>query len=114
MGVSIGVDIGDVNARSALARPGEAGLAFPIGQERDRVTPAVVALNRDGRLLVGRPAVLVGRADPVNAASAVGRLLGRRYLDPDVETLRQQVSYRIVEGPRYGLYPIRGYSALPG
>ena len=99
MGLSIGIDFGYTNTRAAVVLGGEKPEIIP-SQERHPVTPSVVAPNgRDGTILVGQAALDRAPDDPVNTIFSIKRLMGRRYTDPEVEKVRQYVTYRIVRPP---------------
>ena len=99
MGLSIGIDFGYTNTRAAIVLGTGKPDVIP-NQERYRHTPSVVVRDhRDGTILVGKHAMNRAWADPVNAIFSIRRLMGRRYTDPEVERVRQHVSYRIVRPP---------------
>jgi molecular chaperone DnaK len=97
MGESIGIDLGTTNSAGAVAQGGGNPQVVPT-RERQRLTPSVVARHfREGTLLVGDHAIRAAQADPVNAIFSIKRLMGRRYSDPEVDKVRQHVSYRVVK-----------------
>jgi molecular chaperone DnaK len=96
MGQSIGIDLGTTNSVGAIVLGAGKPDVIPT-QERYRLTPSVVVRDhRDGTILVGHHAINRAQADPVNAIFSIKRLMGRRYTDPEVERVRQHVSYRVL------------------
>src|SRR6185369_14072686 len=97
MGRTIGIDLGTTNtvlAGSMQNKPPE----VLITMDNARYIPYVVTRLRDA-FLVGFPAANAARRNPSNFIYSIKRLMGRRLSDPEVERVRQRVSYRIVSPP---------------
>jgi molecular chaperone DnaK len=92
--LSIGIDFGCTNTCAAVVLgTGKPGV-IPT-PDRQRLTPSVVVWDHsDGRILVGQAALNRAHAGSLNAIFSIKRLMGRRYSDPEVEKVRQHVSYR--------------------
>src|ERR1051326_5775603 len=97
MGRTIGLALGTtktVLAGSLQNKPPE----VLITADNARYIPSVVTRMRDA-FLVGFPAANAARRNPSNFIYSIKRLMGRRLTDPEVERVRQRVSYRIVSPP---------------
>ena len=91
---AVGIDLGTTQSCVAVL---ENGVPAVIADENgNRTTPSVVAFNEDGRLLVGHAAKRQQGINPTGTFSAVKRLIGRRYTDPQVSVIQDQSSYEIV------------------
>jgi molecular chaperone DnaK len=53
--------------------------------EGARTTPSVVAIGKNGEMLVGLPAKRQAITNPQNTLYATKRLIGRRYDDPQTQ-----------------------------
>ncbi|MHB8416621.1 MAG: Hsp70 family protein [Myxococcales bacterium] len=72
----LGIDVGTTSTRVALVRNGRAELV-PLG--REGVIPSAVAIDAQGRLLVGARAKALGVAEPAHVVTGAKRWLGRRF-----------------------------------
>ena len=88
MSKSIGIDLGTTNSVSAIKRVQTEVLK---NSEGEFITPSCVTLGKK-RLLSSKPRFVVGRdarewmkQDPENTIVTVKRLMGRSYLDEEVQ-----------------------------
>jgi molecular chaperone DnaK len=63
------------------------------------LTPSLVAVNLQHRLLVGTLAKRQAVTNPTGTVTAFKRLLGRNFNAPEVSSIRARVPYHIVPGP---------------
>jgi molecular chaperone DnaK len=90
----IGIDLGTTNSCVSVI---EGGLPKVIANaEGERTTPSVVAFTKDGQRIVGTPAKRQAITNPENTLYATKRLIGRRYDDPSVKRLRDNLSFKVV------------------
>jgi molecular chaperone DnaK len=92
----LGIDLGTSNSACAVVRGGRASV---VRRGDDRIVPSVVAAMPDGTVLVGNRAKARRSVDPPNVVFSTKRLIGRRFTSPEVQRMRQTVSYPILEGP---------------
>ncbi|MHB1544684.1 MAG: molecular chaperone DnaK [Gammaproteobacteria bacterium] len=90
----IGIDLGTTNSCVAVMEGGQPKV-IP-NSEGDRTTPSVVAMTKDGDVLVGQTAKRQAVTNPTNTLHAVKRLMGRRFDDPMVQDSLKRAPYRIV------------------
>ena len=90
----IGIDLGTTNSCVAVMEGGQPKV-IP-NSEGDRTTPSVVAMTKDGDMLVGQTAKRQAVTNPTNTLHAVKRLIGRRFDDPMVQDSINRAPYRIV------------------
>ena len=93
----IGIDLGTTNSAAAVMEGGEPTI-IPSA-EGDRLVPSVVAMNKNGERLVGRPARNQAVVNPENTVHSIKRFMGGKYSSPDVERARKMVSYETKEAP---------------
>ncbi|MGC0312905.1 Hsp70 family protein [Kitasatospora acidiphila] len=79
---TLGIDLGTTNSVAAWMRHGNAEVIR--NQDGELATPSAVALDNDGGLLVGAPA-LGRRGAGQDVIWAVKRLMGRQFDDPEVQ-----------------------------
>jgi molecular chaperone DnaK len=77
MGRVIGIDLGTTNSCVAVMEGGEAKVIE--NSEGDRTTPSIVAMTKDGEVLVGQTAKRQAVTNPQNTLFAIKRLIGRRF-----------------------------------
>ena len=94
MGKIIGVDLGTTNSVVAIIEAGEPKVI--VNSEGDRVTPSVVAFNKDGQRLVGQVARRQAITNPENTISSIKRFMGRRY--DEVKDEIAMVPFKVVKG----------------
>ncbi len=87
----IGIDLGTTNSVVALLEGGDAKVI--TNEEGGRTTPSVVAMNKEGELLVGQVAKRQAVTNPENTVFSVKRFMGRRFDEVSDEIKR--VPYNI-------------------
>jgi molecular chaperone DnaK len=95
MGKVIGIDLGTTNSCVAIMEGGEPKV-IP-NSEGGRTTPSVVAFTESGERLVGQIAHRQAITNPQNTVSAVKRLMGRRFDDPEVDRAKKVLPYTVVK-----------------
>ena len=95
----IGIDLGTTNSCVAIVE-GSGGGATSIrvipNAEGARTTPSVVAFPPTGERLVGQVARRQAASNPENTVYAVKRLMGRKFDDPEVQSHKELVPYKVV------------------
>ena len=94
--IVLGIDLGTTNSACAVVREGRAAV---VRRGEERIIPSVVAALPGGRLVVGDEARRRRGIDPAQVVWSAKRLLGRRFSSPEVQRIRANVPYRLVEGP---------------
>jgi len=94
----IGIDLGTTNSVVAVMEGGEATVISTA--EGGRLAPSVVAFNKNGERLVGQTAKRQATINPENTVFSVKRFIGRRYGDPETQSEKARVPYRIEKGPQ--------------
>jgi molecular chaperone DnaK len=95
MGRVIGIDLGTTNSCVAVMDGGEPKVIE--NSEGDRTTPSIVAMTKDGEVLVGQTAKRQAVTNPQNTLFAIKRLIGRRFDDDVVQKDIGMVPYKIVK-----------------
>jgi molecular chaperone DnaK len=95
MGRVIGIDLGTTNSCVAVMEGGEPKVIE--NSEGDRTTPSIVAMSKDGEVLVGQTAKRQAVTNPQNTLFAIKRLIGRRFGDDVVQKDIGMVPYKIVK-----------------
>jgi len=95
MGRVIGIDLGTTNSCVAVMEGGEPKVIE--NSEGDRTTPSIVAMTKDGEVLVGQTAKRQAVTNPQNTLSAIKRLIGRRFGDDVVQKDIGMVPYKVVK-----------------
>jgi molecular chaperone DnaK len=91
----LGIDLGTTNSCMAVM---EAGTSKVIpNAEGMNTTPSIVAFT-GSQELVGVTAKRQQVVNPKNTVFSIKRLMGRRFTDPEVQKLKKDYSYNIVEG----------------
>ena len=88
----IGIDLGTTNSVVAVMEGGQP--AVVVNQEGARLTPSVVAFNKDGERLVGQVAKRQGVTNPENTVFSIKRFMGRKFDEVSSESAR--VPYKVV------------------
>lgn len=89
----IGINLGTTNSCVAVLE-GSEPVVIP-NPEGSRTTPSVVAFTGEGEPLVGRIAKRQAVTNAENTVSAVKRLMGRKFVDPEVERHGHNSTYPI-------------------
>lgn len=90
----IGIDLGTTNSVVAIMEGSEAKVI--TNEEGARTTPSVVAMGRDGEVLVGQVARRQAVTNPENTIYSIKRFMGRRFSEVSDEANR--VPYKISKG----------------
>lgn len=93
----IGIDLGTTNCCVSVLEGGTVQI-IP-NKEGGRTMPSVVGFTEKGDRLVGQIAKRQAVTNPANTLHAVKRLIGRKYNSPEVEKMRGNVPFEIVEAP---------------
>jgi molecular chaperone DnaK len=97
MGKIIGIDLGTTNSVMAVME-GNEPVVIPSA-EGERLVPSVVAINKNGERLVGRPARNQAVVNPDNTIFSIKRFMGRKYDDPEVQRALSLVPYQVTKAP---------------
>jgi molecular chaperone DnaK len=90
----IGIDLGTTNSCVSVFVDGEPLVI--ANSEGSRTTPSVVAFTESGERLVGQLAKRQAVTNPEHTATAVKRLIGRKFEDPEVQRAQKLCPYQIV------------------
>lgn len=90
----VGIDLGTTQSVVAVLE-GRKPRVLPDASGRATV-PSIVAYTSDG-ILVGQPARAQAALNPAATFAATKRLMGRRFDDPQSQTLRRSASYPVVQ-----------------
>ncbi|MFN2191641.1 MAG: Hsp70 family protein, partial [Candidatus Promineifilaceae bacterium] len=77
----VGIDLGTTNSVLAVMEGGEATVVTT--SEGGRLTPSVVAFNKNGERLVGQTAKRQATINPENTIFSVKRFIGRHFDDAE-------------------------------
>ncbi len=94
----IGIDLGTTNSVVAVMEGGEPTIIST--SEGGRLTPSIVAFNKNGERLVGQSAKRQATINSENTLSSVKRFIGRRFDEPETGEERARLSFKIVAGPQ--------------
>ncbi len=94
MGKIIGIDLGTTNSCVAVMENGSPKVIE--NSEGDRTTPSIVAFSGDD-VLVGQSAKRQAVTNPANTLFAVKRLIGRKFIDAEVQKDIDMVPYKIIK-----------------
>ena len=97
----IGIDLGTTNSVAAIMEGGEPTVISSA--EGERLVPSVVAFNKNGERLVGRPARNQAVVNPENTVFSVKRFMGRNYDDKETATARSLVPYPLKKAKNGGI-----------
>jgi molecular chaperone DnaK len=97
MGKVIGIDLGTTNSCVAVLEGG--AVQIISNKEGGRTQPSVVAFTNKDERLVGQIAKRQAVTNPQNTLYAIKRLIGRKYDSHEVEKMRENVPFEIVEAP---------------
>ena len=93
----IGIDLGTTNCCVSVLEGGTVQIIS--NKEGGRTTPSVVGFTEKGERLVGQIAKRQAVTNSANTLYAVKRLIGRKYDSAEVEKMRDNVPFYIVEAP---------------
>ena len=93
----IGIDLGTTNSVCAVMEGGEPTV-IPSA-EGERLVPSVVAVNKNGERLTGRPARNQAVVNAENTIFSIKRFMGRKFDDPEVQRAKDMVSYQVAKAP---------------
>lgn len=94
----VGIDLGTTNSVIAVMEGGEPTVITTA--EGGRITPSMVAFNKNGERLVGQTAKRQATINPENTIFSVKRFIGRRFDDPAMKNEAERLSYQITKGPK--------------
>jgi len=97
----IGIDLGTTNSVGAVMEGGEP-VVIPTA-EGERLVPSVVAVNKNGERLVGRPARNQAVVNPENTVYSIKRFMGRKFDDAETAKALEVVPYKIHKAANGGL-----------
>ncbi|HKR23367.1 MAG TPA: molecular chaperone DnaK [Pyrinomonadaceae bacterium] len=95
MGKSIGIDLGTTNCCVSVLEGGQVQIV--PNKEGGRTTPTVVGFTDKGERLVGQIAKRQAVTNAANTVYAVKRLIGRKFNSPEVERMRKNSAFEIVD-----------------
>ncbi len=94
----VGIDLGTTNSVVAVMEGGEPTVISSA--EGSRLTPSIVAFNKNGERLVGLTAKRQATINPENTVFSVKRFIGRRIDDPETAAEKSRLPYAVVSGPQ--------------
>jgi molecular chaperone DnaK len=97
MGKAIGIDLGTTNCCVSVLEGG--AVQIVPNKEGGRTTPSVVGFTDKGERLVGQIAKRQAVTNAANTVYAVKRLIGRKYISPEVQRMRETSAFEIVDSP---------------
>ncbi len=102
----IGIDLGTTNSVAAVMEGGEP-VVIPSA-EGGRLFPSVVAIDKNGQLLVGQVAKRQAVVNSENTIFSIKRFMGRKFDDPEVQRARKIVPYKITKAPNGDVRVVMG------
>ncbi len=106
MGKIIGIDLGTTNSVAAVME-GSTPTVIPSA-EGERLFPSVVAINKDGELLVGRIAKRQSEVNSANTLFSIKRFMGRKFDDPEVQKALRHIPYKVTKAPNGDVRVVMG------
>ena len=97
MGKAIGIDLGTTNCCVSVLEGG--AVQIVPNKEGGRTTPSVVGFTDKGERLVGQIAKRQAVTNAANTVYAVKRLIGRKYSSAEVQRMRENSAFEIVDSP---------------
>ncbi len=94
----VGIDLGTTNSVVAVMEGGEPTVISSA--EGSRLTPSIVAFNKNGERLVGLTAKRQATINPENTVFSVKRFIGRRFDDSETAAEKSRLPYAVVSGPQ--------------
>jgi molecular chaperone DnaK len=95
MGKIIGIDLGTTNSVAAVMEGGEPTI-IPSA-EGGRLFPSVVAMDKNGQIIVGQVARRQAVVNSENTIFSVKRFMGRKFDDPEVQKAIHHFPYRVAK-----------------
>ena len=92
----LGIDLGTTNSAMAVMEGGEAQI-IP-NAEGNRTTPSMVTITDGKYSAIGIAAKRQAVVNQKNTIYSAKSLMGRKFSDPEVQKLKNEVPYEIVEG----------------
>jgi len=89
----IGIDLGTTNSCVAVMEGGKPKIIYSA--EGNNTVPSIVVPDQN---IVGVPAKRQQVVNPKNTIFSIKRLMGRKFSDPEVQELKKDYPYSIVEG----------------
>lgn len=97
MGNAIGIDLGTTYSCLAYLEGNEPRVIPNF--DGLLTTPSVVSITSSGERLIGNLAQRQAFTNPTNTITAIKRLMGKKYDSPEVQDIRERISYRLAEAP---------------
>jgi molecular chaperone DnaK len=97
----IGIDLGTTNSAVAIIEGGQPKIIENI--EGARTTPSIVALGKNGDLLVGLLAKRQAVTNPQNTIYGIKRFMGHKYDDPGMDKVIKTSPFQVSKGPDGGV-----------
>jgi molecular chaperone DnaK len=97
----LGIDLGTTYSAMAVIEAGEPKIIE--NKEGARTTPSVVAIGKNGERLAGILAKRQQVTNPTNTIFSVKRLVGRRFLDKEIQQDKKLLPYELREAPDKGV-----------
>lgn len=97
----LGIDLGTTFSAMAVVEGGEAKIIE--NKEGARTTPSIVAITKSGERVVGVLAKRQAVTNPHNTIYSVKRLIGRKFLDAEVQRDKKLMPYEIRESADGGV-----------
>jgi molecular chaperone DnaK len=97
MGKIIGIDLGTTNSVAAVMEGGEPTV-IPSA-EGGRLFPSVVAIDKNGQLLVGQVAKRQAVTNSENTLFSIKRFMGRKFKDTAVQRAIEHLPFKVTEAP---------------
>jgi molecular chaperone DnaK len=94
----VGIDLGTTNSVVAVMEGGEPTVITTA--EGGRLTPSMVAFNKNGERLVGQTAKRQATINPENTIFSVKRFIGRRFDEEATGDEKARLPYTIEQGPQ--------------
>lgn len=96
----VGFDFGNENCVIAVAK--QSGIDVLLNDESKRETPAVVSFGKKQRFM-GFAGAASATTNPKSTISQVKRLIGQKFMEPDVQNDLKSFPFECVEGPDGGI-----------
>ena len=92
----IGIDLGTTNSCVSIVE-GNTPIVIP-SRGGAHTTPSVIAITQDGQRLVGHLAKRQAVTNPTNTITAVKRLIGRHWDNPQTQSLLEARGFEAIQG----------------